>query len=739
MKPAAQETEKLSPIPAEALARPGEFEAERSGLPLGFYIALLQRYRWRIVTLVLASTALVTLASLALQKQYQSTAVLRIDPAGVRTVGELDNTTNGSAQNDSRLITTEAREVTSPAVVTQTIAKLHLASVLDFRPSPAPSGQALTQIQQNQVLARVSAGIGVDQPLDTYLLRVSFRAHDPNLAAQVANGLLESLIQQDAETRVRALNASTKAMRAQLSTLSAQMESSERELVDYESANDVLEPDSKTNLMQANLSQVGQDLVAARAKRMQLQAVYNIVEGGDLDALRASDSGRDLQPLYLRLLTDQRELVRMAQVYGVNYPLYRQQLNLVNNDQAQLQAGERHLASEIAAQYVGAAKYEQLLSTELERQKQNMDDFNRKAIQYYALKGRADSASKLYNQLQQQIQDAEVAANLQTESLRIISPAQPEPKPVYPRPLLAGVLTALVSALLGVGAAISVGILNRTLSKPEEIEQWFGIAPLASLPLVASRDHTSLAPSPFGARYLGAGDTQAPSTEELQPSHSSPFREGILALHSALLLAQDQECRVLAICSSLPGEGKSTVAANLAAAFAGLGSSTVLVDCDMRKPSMHRQFQISNRRGLSNLLRGQTGLEQVLTAAPGIPNLSLVPGGPPPAGPAELLRLGLQDLLDQLRGRFDYVLFDCPPVLGFADALVVTNLADGTLLVVEAGETDRQFVAGSLRQLNSVRAHMLGAVLNGVSSKLNSYYGYYSHSYEYSTEESEHD
>jgi len=712
----------LVPVPAssEPPLRPAE---ESAAMPLAFYFGLIRRHGAAIATGSVMATIMAVLIAMALPKQYQSTAVLRVDPSGARTVGETDAGQGMSLPSDDRLITTEAREVTSPGVVMKTIESLRLFQVPEFAPAGlARDAQSVTAPQMNEVLAKVTAAAAVDQPLDTYLLRVSIRSRDPLLAAKVANDLLASLIQHDAETRAKALTGSTESMRSQLTNLSAEMERSQRDLVSYESSNDVLDADSKTNLMQSRLAQVGRDLGDARTQRMRLQAVYSSAKNGDLDALMASDQGRDLLPLYQRWQSDQRDLSRMAQVQGPNYPLYREQQALVAHDQQALLQQQQLIANSLQTQYASAAQFERLLSTELDSQKTRMDEFNLKSIRYNALKAAADNYQKLYVELQQHIQDAEVAANLQTESLRVVSPAQPNWKPIYPRPVLAGLLVFLIATAAGCGIALVAGSLNRTVAQPEEIEHWFGLAVVATLPLVASGSAGELAPLQFGGAM--ADDRRAGQSLV----RHSQFREGVLTLHSSIQM-KFEGLQVLCICSSMPAEGKSTLAANLASAYAGLGSNCVLVDADMRKSSMHRQFQIPNRRGLSNLLRGQSSLDEVLTPAPGMPNLSLITAGPAPSGPTELLHSGLPLLMEQLRARFAMVLVDCPPVLGFADSLVAASFADGVLLVVRAGKTERQFVAGALRQLRAGRAPLLGVVLNSVSAKLGSYYSYYSKPY----------
>ena len=708
--------------------------------PVTFYWTILRRYWTWILSFVLVCTVGATLVALVLPKRYSATAELRIDPASDHTVGQSSNSDTNVSLSARELITTEADEITSPAVVLAAINATQLYKNSEFAPvlsAGASPTAPISDAGMNDVLRKVTQAISVSQPLDTYLLQVSFRSHDPQLSATVANALLDALIQHDYETRVEALTGSSESMRAQLINLQAKMESSQADLVNYESSNDVLNPDSSTNIMQARLSQVNQSLGQAQTQRMALQADYDVARGGDLDALIASDRGQYLLPLDQRLLADQRVLAQMSQMYGPNYPVYKQQQALVQHDQQVLQQQELHVANQIKSEYQAAQGREVLLHDELSLQKQAMDAFNLKAIRYSSLKAAADAYTKLYYQLQQSVQDATVAASLHSESLRVISPARPIQTPVYPRPLLTAALAFLLSTLVGAGAALALGVLDRSVSTPEQVEFMFGLPVLGALPQVLARDTGQLSPAGFGPKLLG-GDAQPESgaaTDGGRPA--SLFRESVLGLHSALMLMRERDIHVLAITSSVPGEGKTTVSANLAAAFAAMAGRTVLVDTDMRKPGVHRQFGVSNRRGLSTLLRGQCLLDQVLIPVPGVPNLTVLPGGPMPSSPAQLLHLGLEDLLEQLRGRFEFVIFDCPPVLGFADALSPANLADGCILVVRAGQTERQLVSGALRQLQSARTEILGVVLNNVSQRPGAYYSYYSHYYEYHHQASE--
>ncbi|MGH9471730.1 MAG: GumC family protein [Terriglobales bacterium] len=694
------------------------------GLPLRFYGTLLRRHVKAIAAFVVLATAAAVLIAFTLPKEYDSTAILRIDPQGMQTLGE-NNESMAVQQSARELVLTESKEVTSPAVVMAAIQALHLDQNPEFSPNytrRVASGSGLTPTDRAGVLTRVTKAISVDQPLSTYLLSVTVRSRAPQLSAQIANQLVESLIARDYTTRVQSLMNSSQAMEAQVDDLRSKMETSERDLVNYESSNDVLDPNSKDNIMQARLSLVNADLSQARSQRIALQAEYATASSGGLEALLASSRGQVLEPMHQQLLADQRRMAQDAQVYGPNFPIYREQAAVVRHDQQVLQQEQQDIERQVAAQYATALRREQLLQNALESTKSAMDVYNLKAIRYSALQAAAQSYSQLFFQLQQRIQDVSVAANLHAETLRPISPAIPSPRPVYPRPVLAGALSLVGSLALACVTVVLIGIMDRRVTNPEQVEGWFQVPFLASVPQIALSRGVRLDPiqiaDPGHRPDADAGPTLV-AVHQLQ--------ESVLSLHSALVFANGGAPRSLGVTSSLPGEGKSTLAAHLAVAFARLGQRTVLVDGDLRKPSVHRLFQCRNTIGLSSVLTGQCSLEQALIAPSNEPALTLLPAGTCPARPVELLHRGLEEVMQQLQAQFDCVLVDCPPVLGFADATVVGNHTDGIIVVARAGLAERTQVMMALHALRATRANILGIVLNGVGREHGSYYSYHAY------------
>jgi capsular exopolysaccharide synthesis family protein len=685
-------------------------------LLLSAYWGLVRRQRWWILTGVAVVTAATALISLMMPKIYESAALVRVDPAGQQQLGSTQP--SEISVSGLELMTTEARVITSPTVVADVIRQARLAQDPEFNPlagrgqAPAP-GAAIDE----KLLTRVTSAISVSQPANSFLLAVSFRSHSPELSAQVANLLVQSFSNLEYKSRSEALRDSSRYMQGALDDLRSEMETSQRDLVDYESQNDVLNPDDKTNIMQARLTQLNKAYNDAQVARVQLQADYEIVQSGNLDALLASDRGSLLLPHQRQLQEDQRKLLQLGQIYGPNYPLYQQQAAVVQADGQVLKDQEEHVAAQIGTEYATLSHQENLLGQLLQAQKRAMDQFNRKAIRYRALDAKATSLSTLYNDLQQRVQDATVGAGLHTEELRLISAARPNPKPVSPRPVLATVLAAAAATLLGCGAAVVMGLLDRTCNSEEDVERWLHVPALGAVPEMGTASPRAL---------LQSGHSAGSNAADLKAV--SGFQEAVLSLRSTLRLAAAERLPCIALCSSMPGEGKSTLSACLAQAFAALGERVVLVDGDLRRSQVHRIFQAANREGLSSVLRGRCSLHEALIPS-GVSGLTLLPAGPAAGQATELLHQGLEEVITQLCSQFDRVLIDCPPVLGLADMQAIARVANGVLLVVRAGLTYREHVSGSLRHLANAHANLLGVVLNGVHKNRSSYYDYYETQY----------
>jgi capsular exopolysaccharide synthesis family protein len=348
--------------------------------------------------------------------------------------------------------------------------------------------------------------------------------------------------------------------------------------------------------------------------------------------------------------------------------------------------------------------------------KAEFDRVNSRSNDYQALKREAEADKTLYEQLVRKIKEAGINAGFQSNAVRIADPARPPLKPVFPNVLLNVLLALLFSALLAGGAAIASDILDKTVRDPEQVARTLHTEVIGSLPLLKNR--------PLGA-LRALLESSAPDAEP----DTSGFQESVRTLRNSILLANfEHRYRSLMVTSASPGEGKTTTAANLAAVHAGQGKRTLLIDGDLRRPSVHRNFNLPSVVGLFNVLVGEIPWRDALLAVEEIPNLSILPAGPPTRRASDLMGRGVSELIEDAATEFDLIILDAPPLLGFAEPLHMATAVDGVIVVARAGQTSRKAVGSVLTMLHRLRVKVIGLVLNEVHKELSDsyyYYGYY--------------
>ena len=346
------------------------------------------------------------------------------------------------------------------------------------------------------------------------------------------------------------------------------------------------------------------------------------------------------------------------------------------------------------------------------------------AVEFGILSREAEANSSLYADLLRTVARVGIESAVQhPDNLRVASWANLPGAPFYPDIPRYILLAFLSSSVIGVAVALLADHMDRTVRDTDQIEQWLRVPVIANLPRLpgSQRPQTYLLPAASAAdgRQL--------------PQEGHALIEGFSMIRTSIMLSSDSHPeKVILVASAVPAEGKSTVAAGLAAAMAqqvGRDKRVLLVDGDLRRPTVHSTFSVENREGLSSLLEGRAGVESVIRPAPGLPSLWLLPRGPSTGQPSELLSSRMGRILEELRGQFEYVIVDSAPLLASADTLILASQVDGVLLVARAGETSRDLVGSALRKVRRVRGEVIGLVLNQVKKahydSYNYYYGYH--------------
>jgi len=674
------------------------------GLTLLSYWAAIRRHAWKIGIFVAVTLLCTTIVLLRLPKKYEGTAVVRIDPsAQIDVVGSQGGNNGGS--NMDALIATDQQEILTPAVVMPTILKLGL-----WHP---PDNGSSTAVPPSVVASTIS-GIRVTPVKGTYLLKVSYRCNSPGQAAAVANALAEQFIEHEYETRNSALVNLSQYMREQIQELGERMKESQLALNDFERANNIVNPDNISSMLTQQLSSLQQELGMEESKQRALEADLALAKEGNLDALLVSDRGSALIPLLQARQQAEIEFASLSSKYGPGNYLYQEAQRKLAQINEAVRKEEEHVTAQIEAQARAEAVRVELTAKKLADVKTQLEDFNRKSVEFAILKHKSDTDKTLYDDLLERLDAADVAAGYHSTALRIIDPAQPNPVPVYPRVKMTLLLALLLSTVLGVMGAVAASGMDRTLRDPKVVQSALGTELLGSLPEM--REESGLRPSVL-------------TTVDDQEVEHTPFIESVFGIRSNLLLgASDGPLRAVAIVSARPEEGKTTLALNLAASLAALGKRTVIVDCDLRRPQLHRVLNVSNRLGLSSVLQDRASLSETLqTVLPG--RLTVLPAGPPSASAREQIGSRIGIVVEELKSQFDMVVVDTPPMLGFADGLSVVTVVDTSLLVVKAGRTPREYVQTVIDQLRHVRAPLAGIVLNSVTPEMSHHYYYYREGY----------
>lgn len=561
------------------------------------------------------------------------------------------------------------------------------------------------------------------------LVEVAFYSEDAALAARVANQLAADYIDQNLQVKWDETIKASEWLQGQLVGLKGKLEKSEDTLQAYAQANSILFVEEKKNLVNERLAQLQEQYTKTQAERFQKEALYGLVQAGKVQDLPGFLSNRLIQDLAVRLAELERDYSQLTATVKPDYPKAVALEKQIDTLQASLDRQKKALAQNIVDEYRSALANEKFLAQALEQQKKEVNGIAEKSIQYNILKREVDTSKQLYDGLLQRLKEAQVSAGLKASNIRIVDAAEIPKGPVKPRVLLNLALGVMLGLGLGVGLAFFQEYLDDTLKTPDEVETLVRLPALGVIPLFspdgtskASEDKLiSIAHRPQEARPLGI---------QTAPAVLEAFR----SLRTSILLSANPVPKIILITSALPGEGKTTMTVNLAAMLASLGSRVVIVDCDMRRPACHRAAGVPNEPGFVQCLTGRVELRDAILPVPGVANLSVIPCGPIPPNPAELLSsLFAAELLGRLRGEFEYVILDSPPLLSVSDARILSTVSDAVALVVRAYETSYEVVRRARSLLYDAGARILGVALNDVDLRKGGYgYGdYYRYGYGY--------
>jgi succinoglycan biosynthesis transport protein ExoP len=693
------------------------FETAEGVVPLSHYLWVVRRQAWKICALILSSIILTFVISSRLQPVYESTAAISIDrEAPNALIGDNARQQVASTQDADHYIATQIKIIQSDSVLRPVAQKYDLLS-REGRFKGLNQERLRALIDSPTALRKLD----VRRPANTYLVLVSYRSTNAQLAADVANAIAQSYIEHTFRLQIKSATGAAGFMEKQLDELKAKMERSDQALAKFEKELNLVNPEEKTNITSARLLQLNSEYTNAQSDRVRREALFNQMKAGGIAALEISGQSEDLKRLQEKISDAQQRFAEIRSSKGQNHPDYRRSsLELAELEQ-QFAETRKRINDRIETDYRQALNREQMLQSAVAETKLDLDKLNEKSFDYQRLKQEADADKNLYQELVKKIREAGINAGFQNSNTAIADAARPDSKPVFPNLRLNLIVAAILSTLIGIAGVILLDSLDTTIRDPEEVRSLFNTDLVGTLPYIRDSRQLLLTSSDVTPHERASRKDSGDRTAIM-----SSFEEGVRMIRNSILLSDfDRRLRSILITSATPGEGKSTVALHLAIAHAHQGKRTLIIDADLRRPTLNRKLNLSGTDGLAEVLTDDIPWQTAVRGVPGHPNLNVLSAGNPSRRASDLIGGAISDLLDEAAGSYDLIIIDAPPLLGFAEPMQLAIAADGVVIVAVAGETNRKAVAAVVTNLQRLRANVIGLVLNRVSRNSGSSYQYY--------------
>jgi polysaccharide biosynthesis transport protein len=700
------------------------------------------RKHWLLMLVVLGLTVGISYAYTASRVRiYEAVGTVQFDPQPLKPLGS--RVSPGSDQDtfwtNAEYFATQRQILTSRRVATGVVRKLGLNRDAAFL-GVAPGTKVSEEVAAESLRSRVTV-----RPIqESRLAEVAIRDADPARAQRVLTALLDTYVEQNLETSLGTANTTAEWLDTQLGKLKGDLEAQEMDLHDFKKQNNLLSVsfDDQSNMLRAQIQQLNATLTELKAKRETVAARLEVLQKVNIDdpaTIPDSSMFHDaLLPLKAAYATARRDLDRLVALgKGEQYPEVAAKRAEVDSSRKALLGEIENLRQGVMMDLEAAQRELAGVSSLYETAKKQALDLNLNELRFTRLRRSKDSTERVFGMVLERSADTGLSKVMPFNNVRVVDRPLRPGRPVYPLPLQNMAFGATIGLLLGLIAAVGREALDRTAASAEQVEQDLGIPSLGSLPDTTGRS--------LHASYYGPSDkSEGSKRKRTKPPEAEPDRTAAseLLVHThpksavaeaarairtnILFLSPDQPYRTLLVTSAGPSEGKTTVATSLAIAMAQTGRKVCLVDCDLRRPRIRDLFGCKAHLGVTTTLLNPETLDQALNETV-VPTLSVLPAGPTPPNPADLIQSeAFRRLLTDLKARFDHVVLDSPPICVVTDAAIASTRVDATVLVVRQRRSRRDMVRRAMRALRDVGSHCPGFVLNAAAERGSSYeYGYY--------------
>jgi capsular exopolysaccharide synthesis family protein len=713
---------------------------------------ILRKRKWIIATMTCCLFAMGLAYTLIITPKFQATSTIPFNKENSDSLTPEDPhvmISDATAMDYHLTQQTQVDTLKSDTLALQVIHDLKLENRPEFSPKPlwtlklpwestSPDESKLplenAPHRRARVLKIYHKNLRVDVVDGTRMIKISYFSPDAEVAADVVNSLVSDYQEQQFRTRFAATAQVSDRLSKQLDDLKDQVAASQEALVQYEKQAGLLGVDETHNIVMTRLEEADKQVVAAEGDRILAQAVWQLARSGNPELINdlaitssatRAVSNSNSQTMIENLRAQQSQLkVEYAQAaakYGASHPKLAQMQGELNQLDANIQTEIQNLATRAQNNFLTAQQNENALRSSFERAKEDANILNDRNVQYSIMKHEVESKRDLYDSLFKQLKEAGVLAGLRSTNIVMVDPARPSDKPAKPVIALNLAIALFGGLLFGVTGAFVAENCDDTITTPDDAEQISMAPSLGLIPRWKSRK--TLPPPKNSIRPLSSVPSRLGAVVLFRPQ--SQIAEAYRTVRTSILQAGRRGAsNVFLVTSALPGEGKTTTALNCAAALAQQDQRVLLVEADMRRSNLEGKLNMSGGGGLSSLLvDGPSSVEPV--KFPSLPNLSVLPAGPRPSNPAELLgSQRMAERIQQWRSNYDFIIMDAPPVLSVTDAVVVSAYCDAVILVVRSGVTTKQSLV-RVRDL-FMRSHkrIAGVVMNAFDLKSVDHYIY---------------
>jgi len=594
---------------------------------------------------------------------------------------------------------------------------LHVTGIAKSETVPPVKKEPEEELEaKSDAIAKAISGSLIVTPIrNSKLVTISYLSSNPDFATLIVNSVTKAYIEDLLDMKMSSSRNAMRWLTEKAEEERTKVQKSEEALQEYMRSKDIVTLENRIAMVPEKLSEVATKIAVAETKRKEVESLYNkvkeIMENPDkAETIPAITSDPTIQSLRVQILKAEQNISDLSKKIGQKHPAMIAAVADLKVLREKKDQEIRRVVESIRNEYELAVANEENFRKMAAQTKNETMNLNEKFIQYEALKRETEASKQLFDAIVKKIKEQDITQDIRTVDVWVVEKAEVPTSPATPNKAHNVLLGLIVGLLGGIGIAFFVEYLDNTIKSAEDAEAKLGVPVLGVVKLLKS-----------GEKRM---------EEIILKEPRSAFAESYKVLRTAILLSSAiTPPKNILMTSAEPGEGKTVTSVNLALTIAQADHAVLLVDSDLRRPRVHQIFGLDNAKGLSTYLAGASDIDIIYKGV--VPNLSIIPSGPIPPNPSELLSSGnMHKLIGALNEKFDFIIWDAAPLLTVTDSLILSKILDGTIIVAKAGNSTYESVNRALKALHDMESHFLGIVINGLDIKKNDYYNrYYQYGY----------